>query len=162
MGKKRKRRAKGPSGRRTGRGAASRDVPPQPRRRSIAGPVAAVVVGLTAILLILVAFDILPRRSSRRSAPSKEATSGSVSQGVSGAANRRRASGPGRASLPWATSSSGKTINRIAPTSGKPIVPGVVSTYKGYKIGHCCEPSRVEWEALSESRKDDDVRRFLQ
>ena len=52
-------------------------------------------------------------------------------------------------------------INSTDPTSGKPIVPGVTSIYKGYTIGHCCVTSKGDWEALSDSRKGDFLRRFV-
>jgi hypothetical protein len=55
----------------------------------------------------------------------------------------------------------GNPINTVDPTSGNPIVAGITSTYKGYTVGHCCEASKGEWEALSESRKDSAIQQFL-
>jgi hypothetical protein len=54
----------------------------------------------------------------------------------------------------------GTPINSTDPTSGKPVVAGITSVYKGYTIGHCCEVSKQEWEALSIERKEAYVRQF--
>jgi hypothetical protein len=59
------------------------------------------------------------------------------------------------------TFTTGVPINNVDPTSGKPIVAGLTSTYKGHTIGHCCAESQGQWEALSESQKDAAIRRFL-
>jgi hypothetical protein len=64
--------------------------------------------------------------------------------------------------LPPAKSISRTPINKVDPTSGKPIVEGLVSTYKGYTIGHCCEVSRQTWEALGVPEKEAAIRRFLE
>jgi hypothetical protein len=63
--------------------------------------------------------------------------------------------------LPVGAQTSGTPINDVDPMSGKPIVPGITSQYKGYTIGHCCNVSRGEWLALSDSQKDASLRRFL-
>ncbi len=63
--------------------------------------------------------------------------------------------------LPRAGFVTGTPINTVDPTSGKPIVAGLTSLYKGYTIGHCCEVSRQDWEALSADQKDAKVKRFL-
>jgi hypothetical protein len=55
----------------------------------------------------------------------------------------------------------GVPINTVDPTSGKPTVAGITSIYKGHTIGHCCEVSKREWEALSDAQKDAAIRRFL-
>jgi hypothetical protein len=57
--------------------------------------------------------------------------------------------------------STGVPINNADPTSGKAIVAGVNSEYKGYTIGHCCAVSKGDWEALSVDQKDAFVRRFV-
>ena len=64
-------------------------------------------------------------------------------------------------SLPPATSISSSPINISDPTSGKPVVPGITSVYKGYTIGHCCVPSKGDWEALSVERKEAFVRAYV-
>lgn len=64
-------------------------------------------------------------------------------------------------SLKRAGFTTGIPINNVDPTSGKPIVAGITSVHKGYTIGHCCGPSRQDWEALSAERKEAFVRRFL-
>lgn len=56
---------------------------------------------------------------------------------------------------------SGSIINKTDPISGKPVVPYITSTYKGYTIGHCCEVSKGEWEKLSPSQKDELIKPFL-
>jgi hypothetical protein len=63
--------------------------------------------------------------------------------------------------LARAGSMTGSPINNVDPTSGKPIVAGITSTYKGYTIGHCCATSKAEFEALSPAQKEKAVRRFL-
>jgi hypothetical protein len=63
--------------------------------------------------------------------------------------------------LPRTSLATGIPINNVDPTSGKPVVAGIASTYKKYTIGHCCAESQKEWEALSESQKDAAVRRFV-
>ncbi len=55
----------------------------------------------------------------------------------------------------------GTPINSVDPTSGKPIVSGITSEYKGYTIGHCCAQSKGDWEALGASQKEAAIRRFL-
>jgi hypothetical protein len=65
------------------------------------------------------------------------------------------------APLPPATTASANPINLSDPTSGKPIVPGIASLYKGYTIGHCCATSKTDWENLSVAQKDAAVRRYL-
>ena len=55
----------------------------------------------------------------------------------------------------------GIAINNVDPTSGKAIVAGITSVYKGHTIGHCCDPSRQEWEALSVERKEAFIRGFM-
>lgn len=72
-------------------------------------------------------------------------------------------SGRGGASGPLSEAAvpSGTPINTVDPSSGKPIVEGTNSVYKGYTIGHCCAGSRVSWEELSEKKKDASIRRFL-
>lgn len=52
-------------------------------------------------------------------------------------------------------------INKVDPTSGEPIVAGISSVYKGYTIGHCCYPSRGDWEVLSTERKEKFIRDTL-
>ena len=52
-------------------------------------------------------------------------------------------------------------INTVDPVSGKPIVPGIVSVYKGFRIGHCCNVSKDEWAALSIAQKDSVIERFV-
>jgi hypothetical protein len=64
--------------------------------------------------------------------------------------------------IPRETFTTGSPINKIDPTSGKPIVPGITSSYNGYTIGHCCAQSKSQWEALSVSQKDAKIRSFLQ
>ena len=64
-------------------------------------------------------------------------------------------------SLPRSTLTTSTPINLSDPTSGKPVVPGVISVYKGYTIGHCCGPSKVDWEGLSIERKEEFIRGFL-
>jgi hypothetical protein len=63
--------------------------------------------------------------------------------------------------LPRSTFTTSTPINTSDPTSGKPVVPGITSVYKGYMIGHCCDVSGRDWEALSAERKDAFVRGFL-
>jgi hypothetical protein len=160
MRKKRERRA-----REAGRGGVFRDEPPRPPRRSIAGRAVAVVIGVLAVGLILVALDVIPRWPGKSAGPLPRVAPATAGPADGGSGSGSRSTGPARVAtepLSWANTSSGEPINRIAPTSGKPISPGVVSSYKGYTVGHCCETSRREWEALSESQKDADVRRFLQ
>ena len=55
----------------------------------------------------------------------------------------------------------GTPINNVDPTSGKPIVAGITSTYKGYTIGHCCAVSKGDFERLLPSQKDAAILRFL-
>ncbi|MFH1143406.1 MAG: hypothetical protein V1774_02565 [Candidatus Eisenbacteria bacterium] len=50
--------------------------------------------------------------------------------------------------------SSTSPINTTDPTSGKRVVAGIYSVYKGLTIGHCCEISKREWEVLSVERKE--------
>lgn len=64
-------------------------------------------------------------------------------------------------SLPRANLVTSTPINNTDPTSGKPIVPGVTSVYKGYTIGHCCGPSKTDWENLSVERREAFIRGFL-
>ncbi len=63
--------------------------------------------------------------------------------------------------LPPAAVASANPINLADPTSGKPVVPGIASVYKGYTIGHCCAVSKTDWENLTVAQKDAAVRRFL-
>jgi hypothetical protein len=63
--------------------------------------------------------------------------------------------------LPRSTFTTSSPINTSDPTSGKPVVPGITSVYKGYTIGHCCGPSKADWEALSAERKEAFIRGFL-
>jgi hypothetical protein len=63
--------------------------------------------------------------------------------------------------LPRPIVTSTQPINKVDPTSNKPIVPGITSVYKGYTIGHCCEVSKQEWEALGAERKETLVRSML-
>ncbi len=70
---------------------------------------------------------------------------------------RGDASGP----LPDAAVPNPTPINTVDPSSGKSIVEGANSVYKGYTIGHCCANGRVTWEELSEKKKDASIRRFL-
>jgi hypothetical protein len=63
--------------------------------------------------------------------------------------------------VPQSSIATGTPINNVDPTSGKPIVAGITSTYRGYTIGHCCEVSKREFEALSPSQKDTAIRQFL-
>jgi hypothetical protein len=72
---------------------------------------------------------------------------------------RGRSGGAG--ALQQATFVSTVPINQVDPTSGKPIVPGITSVYKGYTIGHCCTQSVADWEKLSEAVKDEAVRRYF-
>jgi hypothetical protein len=71
--------------------------------------------------------------------------------------------GPGKKvePLPRASLVTSTPINTTDPTSGKPIAPGLTSTYKGYTIGHCCAQSKTDWEVLGVERKDSYVRGFL-
>jgi hypothetical protein len=55
----------------------------------------------------------------------------------------------------------GIPINDADPTSNKPIVSGISSTYKGYTVGHCCAVSKQDWEALSVERKEAFIRGFM-
>jgi hypothetical protein len=52
-------------------------------------------------------------------------------------------------------------INASDPTSGKPVVPGITSVYKGCTVGHCCGPSKADWEALSVEKKEVFIRAYL-
>lgn len=61
-------------------------------------------------------------------------------------------------SLPRSDYTPGKPINKYDPVSGKPIVAGITSTYKGYTIGHCCDVSRQEWVYKGEKEKDAFIR----
>ena len=59
------------------------------------------------------------------------------------------------------TLTAGTPINKTDHTSGKSIVPGITSTYKGYTIGHCCEVSKGEWQALPDHQKDEKLKQYL-
>jgi hypothetical protein len=63
--------------------------------------------------------------------------------------------------VPRAAFVTGTPINRLDPTSNKPIVVGITSEYKGYTIGHCCAVSKQDWEVLSTDRKEEFIRRFV-
>lgn len=52
-------------------------------------------------------------------------------------------------------------MNKMDPISGKPIMPGITSTYRGCIVGHCCGPSKVEWQQLSPEEKTATLRGFL-
>ena len=65
------------------------------------------------------------------------------------------------ATLPGSMFTSSTPINATDPTSGKPVVPGVTSVYKGYTIGHCCQVSKEDWDASSVENKEAFVRRFV-
>lgn len=64
--------------------------------------------------------------------------------------------------VPEATVSSSAPINDVDPTSGKPIVSGITSVYKGYTIGHCCVNSKQDWEGLSVAQKERFMRKYIQ
>ena len=64
-------------------------------------------------------------------------------------------------SRPQSEPVAGVPINTVDPTSGKATVAGITSVYQGHTIGHCCEVSKRDWEALSNAQKDAAVRRFL-
>ncbi len=64
-------------------------------------------------------------------------------------------------SLPRSTLTTSTPMNASDPTSGKPVVPGITSVYKGYTIGHCCGPSKADWEALSVEKKEAFIRAYL-
>lgn len=72
-------------------------------------------------------------------------------------------SSPGHAGgpIPESAVPSPTPINTVDPSSGKPVVEGINSVYKGYTIAHCCENTRVTWEDLPEKKKDASIRRFL-
>lgn len=72
-----------------------------------------------------------------------------------------RGQGKQAESLPRSTFTTSSPINTSDPTSGKPVVPGFTSVYKGYTIGHCCGPSKADWEALSVERKESFIRGYL-
>lgn len=63
--------------------------------------------------------------------------------------------------LPRATLATSGPINTTDPTSGRPVVPGLTSVYKGYTIGHCCAQSKTDWEDLSVERKEAFIRGYL-
>jgi hypothetical protein len=52
-------------------------------------------------------------------------------------------------------------INDVDPTSGKPIISGITSVYKGYTIGHCCLNSKQEWDNQSAALKERFVRKYI-
>ena len=54
-----------------------------------------------------------------------------------------------------------KPINSYDPTSGKPISPGITSSYRGYTIGHCCYNSKLKWDALEPGEKEAFIMRFV-
>ena len=64
-------------------------------------------------------------------------------------------------SRPQSEPVAGVPINTVDPTSGKATVAGITSVYKGHTIGHCCEVSKQQFQALSAARKDEIVRGFL-
>ncbi len=72
-------------------------------------------------------------------------------------------SSPGHANgpIPEAAVPNPTPINTVDPSSGKPVVDGINSVYKGYTIAHCCENGRASWEELPEKKKDASIRRFL-
>lgn len=72
-----------------------------------------------------------------------------------------RGQGKSVGSLPPATFTASTPINMVDPTSGKPVVPGITSQYKGYLIGHCCAQSALDWEALSVEKKETFIRAYL-
>jgi hypothetical protein len=51
-------------------------------------------------------------------------------------------------------------MNTNDPISGKPIMPGITSSYQGHIIGHCCGPSKVEWRELSPEQKTVKIQAF--
>lgn len=52
-------------------------------------------------------------------------------------------------------------MNTLDPMSGKPIMPGITSTYRGCIVGHCCGPSKSEWLQLSPQQKIATIQGFL-
>jgi hypothetical protein len=63
--------------------------------------------------------------------------------------------------LPQSGYMTGEPINKTDPMSGKPIVSGITSNYKGYTIGHCCDVSRQEWVNSDSWTKDAFIRMIL-
>ncbi len=111
------------------------------------------ILAVAAVGVVIAAVLVVSRRDE--SDPARR-PSGNVVQPSPGAADgsapRATARAPGRI---------GKTpINTTDPTSGEPIVPGIVSVYKGHVVGHCCETSKRQWETQTEAQKDAAIKRF--
>lgn len=114
------------------RGGARRSRRRETAKRGSGGGSGRIALILAVVGLVLIVVFIIPRGRNKGAEPLRQATFVSSSP-----------------------------INPVDPTSGKPIVPGITSVYKGYTIGHCCVPSKGDWEKLTETAKDDAVRRFL-
>lgn len=134
------------------------------RKRSLMSSGRAALI-ISVIGLVLIILFIVPRGQNRSGGP---AQSGAIAGQPTRSAGSQAAESPPpltsmRSYEPLAEAKvvTGTPINTVDPTSGKPIVGGIVSTYKGYTIGHCCEVSKRQWEAHTNAKKDADVRRFL-
>ena len=108
------------------------DRPREKRMRRAGGGHGRIALILAVVGLVLVVVFIIPRGQDKTAEP-----------------------------LPRATLATSDPINTTDPTSGKPVIPGLNSVYKGYTIGHCCAQSKTDWEVLSVERKDSFIRGYL-
>jgi hypothetical protein len=110
----------------------------------------------SVIGLLLIALFIMLRVQNKPAEP--RSRDGSVTGAPTGIQRKQNKSA---APLPSDRFVRGTPINTVDPTSGKPIVAGITSTYQGLTIGHCCETSKQQWAALTVAEKEAALQPFL-